>query len=81
VSYDDDPDRVRDRLRDTAPGDWFVFETFAADGSLAVGVARGTPDPSLVLTVYRDLPESVARAAARGLARWHRSQGRDIAAD
>jgi hypothetical protein len=75
---DDDPDRVRERLRGAAPGDWFVFETFAADGSLAVGVARGAPDPSAVLVVYEGLSEAVAADAAAGLARWHRSQGRRI---
>lgn len=79
--YEVDPERVRDRLRDTAPGNRFVFKTFAADGSLSVGVARGRPDPSLVLVVVRDSTESVALAAARGPARWHRSQGRITAAD
>ena len=78
---DDDPDRVRERLRRTAPGDWFVFETFAADGSLAVGIAQGAPDPSLLLVVYEGLSEAAAKAAAQSLARWHRSQGRRIAVD
>ena len=76
--YEDDPERVGERLRMTMPGHWFAFETFAADGSLAVGVDRGRPDPSLFLVVYEGLSEGVARAAAEGLARWHRGQGRDI---
>ncbi len=63
----DSPDRIQERLTETPPGDWFVFETFAADGSLAVGVAQGHPDPSVVLIVYQGLPEPVARAAARDL--------------
>jgi hypothetical protein len=79
--YEDPPDRVRESLRDTPPGDWFVFETFAADGSLAVGIARGKPDPSLVLVIYQGLSESVARDAARRLTGWHRGQGRNIAAE
>lgn len=79
AAYDDDPARVRDRLARPPRGDWFVFETFAANGSLAVGVTKGEPDPAAVLVVYADLPEEVAKAAARGLARWHRRQGRAIA--
>lgn len=75
----DSPDRIREWLTETPPGDWFVFETFAADGSLAVGVAQGDPDPTAVLIVYQGLTEPVARAAAHDLDGWHRSQGRDIA--
>ena len=77
--YQNDPDRVRPLLRETPPGDWFVFETVAADGGLAVGLAQGPPDPGLVLVVYRGLTQPVAAAAARGLARWHRRHGRNIA--
>jgi hypothetical protein len=47
--YEDDPER--ERLRQAVSGDWFVFETFAADGSLAIGMNRGEPDPRLVLVV------------------------------
>jgi hypothetical protein len=79
--YQDDPERVREHLRRMATGDWFVFETFAADGSLAIGVAQGIPDPSLVLVVYERLTKAVADAAAQGLARWHHGQGRNIALD
>lgn len=78
-AYEDDPERVRDRLSRRPQGDWYVFETFAADGSLAVGVVRGAPDPAAVLIVHADLPEEIAEAAARGVARWHRRQGRAIA--
>lgn len=76
--YEDDPDRVRPLLRQTAPGHWYVFEIFAADGGLAVGLGQGTPDPTFVLVVYEGLSRPVAAAAARGLARWHRRRGRDI---
>jgi hypothetical protein len=79
VLYDDDPELVRERLRRTPPGDWCVFEAFSADGSLAIGVARGTPDPSLVLVIYERLPEAVAKAAANGLQRWKHRQGRNVA--
>jgi hypothetical protein len=78
AAYDDDPERVGERLRRAAPGDWFVFETFAADGSLAIGVARGSPSPEAALIVYAGLSREVAAAAAGGLARWHRRQGRAI---
>jgi hypothetical protein len=70
--YQDDPERVREHLRRMATGDWFVFETFAADGSLAIGVA---------LVVYERLTKAVADAAAQGLAGWHHGQGRNIALD
>ncbi len=76
--YEDDPERVRERLRWTLPGDWFVFETVAADGSLAIGIVEGAPDPSLLLVVYERLSEAVAEEAAQGLARWYRGRGRDI---
>ena len=71
----DDPDRVRERLHSTPSGEWFVFETFAADGSLAVGAATGEPDPTAVQVVYAGLTRDVAEAAARGLARWRRDRG------
>jgi hypothetical protein len=74
--YDDDPERVREHLRRTTPGAWFVFETVAADGSLALGVARGTPEPTAHLVVYDGLTEPIALAAAEGLARWYRRTGR-----
>jgi hypothetical protein len=77
--YDDDPERVREHLLRTVPGDWFVFETFAADGSLAVGIAHGAPDPRQIMVVYESLSKTEAEAAAQGLARWHRAQGRNIA--
>jgi hypothetical protein len=77
--YEDDPELVRERLRRMLPGDWYVFEAFSADGSLAIGVARGTPDPSLVLVIYEGLSEAAAKAAANGLTRWKHSQGRNSA--
>ncbi len=75
--FEDDPELVREWLRGTAPGDWYVFEAFAADGSLTIGVARGTPDPGLVIVIYEGLAEAVAKTAASGLSRWKLRQGRD----
>lgn len=88
----DDPDRVRRRIAaDQAaalsdptanqaerPGRWSVFETIAADGSLAIGITAGAPDPSAVMVVYVGLAEPVAKRAAAGLAGWYRDHGRDV---
>ena len=81
TQYNDNPDVVRERLRRTPPGAWYVFESFAADGALAIGIAKGTPIANLVLVnvIYEGLSEGVANAAARGLAHWYRDQGRTIA--
>jgi hypothetical protein len=75
----DDPDHVRVRLRDTLLGDWHVFETIAADGSLAIGIGHGQPNPSAVMVVYEGLTREIAGEAAAGLVRWHRSRGRHVA--
>jgi hypothetical protein len=75
AQYEDDPELVRGRLRRTTSGDWYVFEVLAADGTLAIGVARGAPDRSLVLVVYEGLSEAVAHEAADGLTRWKHSSG------
>lgn len=77
ILYEQDPELVRKRLRGAEPGDWYVFESFAADGSLTIGVARGTPDPGLLIVIYEGLTETVAKAAASGLSRWRLRQGRD----
>ncbi|MBA2469586.1 MAG: hypothetical protein H0V37_09300 [Chloroflexia bacterium] len=58
------------------PGDWFVFETFGADGTLAIGVARGMPDPSAVMVVRDGLTRMAARDVAVRLAEEYRSVGR-----
>lgn len=79
LAYIDNPDRVKQRLQGEARGNWFVFETFAADGSLAIGIGRGKPDPTMQLVVYEGLSQEVAESAAQGLAQWYRDQGRNIA--
>lgn len=82
--FRDDPDRVRERLaiqegnQHLTPGDWYVFETISADGSLAIGVARGVPNPSSAMVVYERLSHPIALQAARGLADWYRNNGRDV---
>ena len=90
--HQDRPDRVRRRIAadhagaladasasaDDRPGRWCVFETIAADGSLAIGVAVA-PDPSTVMIVYAHLSELVAKRGAAGLAAWYRAQGRNSA--
>lgn len=54
---------------------WYVFETFVADGTLAIGVAQGTPDPSTVMIVREGLTRGVAYEAAAHLAKRHRDHG------
>jgi hypothetical protein len=78
IQYNDDPERMRPQLARTVRGEWFVFETFAADGSLAVGIGRGTPDPTMQLVVYEGLSRTIAESAAEGLAQWYHDQSRDI---
>lgn len=58
------------------PDDWFVFETLGADGTLAIGVARGTPDPSAVMVVRHGLTRTAADKLATRLAAEYRSAGR-----
>ncbi len=81
--FRDDPTNVRERLaatesRERHTGDWYVFETISADGSLAVGVWQGEPDPSRVMIVYENLAQRVATLAAQGLVDWYRERGRDV---
>ena len=57
------------------PEDWFVFETFGADGTLAIGAARGTPDPSAGMVVRDGLTRRAACDEARRLAVEHRAKG------
>ncbi len=58
------------------PEDWFVFETFGADGSLAIGVAQGTPDPSAGMVVRDGLTRKDANEVAHRLAEEYREAGR-----
>jgi len=57
------------------PEDWFVFETFGADGTLAIGMARGTPDPSAGIVVRDGLTRKAANEVASRLATEHRAKG------
>lgn len=57
------------------PDDWFVFETFGADGTLAIGTARGTPDPSAGMVVRDGLTRRAANEVASRLATAHRAEG------
>jgi phage-related baseplate assembly protein len=84
--FRDDPERVRQRLsthpeRASVRGDWYVFETISADGSLAVGMAEGEPNPAAVIVVYEHLSHRAATLAAQSLAEWHRGNGRKIDGD
>ena len=81
--FRDDPTTVRERLAafdgpQSLVGDWFVFETISADGSLAIGIWQGRPDPSRVMIVYENLTERVATLAAQGLVDWYRERGREV---
>ncbi len=77
--FRDDPDRVRQRLLECADcGDWYVFETISADGSLAIGIAEGEPNPGSVMLVYEHLSRSIAIRAAQGLVDWYRDRGRNV---
>lgn len=58
------------------PEDWFVFETFGADGTLAIGVARGVPDPSMGMVIRDGLARKAAREFASRLAAEYRAAGR-----
>jgi len=55
--------------------DWFVFETFDADGTLAIGVDRGPPDPSAGIVVRDGLTRKAANEVASRLATEYRAKG------
>lgn len=57
------------------PRDWFVFETFGADGTLATGVARGTPEPSAGMVIATGLTRRAAHEVARRRVAEHREAG------
>lgn len=58
--------------------DWFVFETFGADGTLAIGVARGVPDPSMGMVIRDGLTRKAAGEVASRLAAEYRAAGRPL---
>lgn len=58
------------------PDNWFVFETFGAGGTLAIGVAQGTPDPSAVMVVRDGLTRTAAYKVAARLAAEYQESGR-----
>ena len=60
------------------PEDWFVFETFVADGTLAIGAARGILDPSAGMVVGDGLTRKAAHDLASRLAAEHRAAGRPL---
>lgn len=72
--FDDDPDRVRTTLRTTHSGPWLVFETLAADGSLAIGISPRSLPPGAAMVVYDGLTRDVAEQAAAGYHRWRLRQ-------
>ena len=81
--FRDDPTNVRELLaslegRQDHHGDWCVFETISADGSLAIGIWQGRPDPSRVMIVYESLTQRLATLAAQGLVDWYRDRGRTV---
>lgn len=81
--FRDDLERVHQQLL-TQPdaaslaGRWHVYETISADGTLAIGIAEGMPDPGIVMVVYENLSRPVALLAAKGLATWYRDCGREV---
>ena len=73
---DDDPEYVREVLASMPTGPWYVFETFAADGSPAIGTSS-TPAPSgALMVVYEGLTREVAERAAASLHRWRQQRRR-----
>lgn len=70
MRLDDDPDVVRAKLSTLPSGSWSVFETFAADGSLAIGITPSPLPPGTAIIVYDGLTKSDAERAATGYHRW-----------
>lgn len=57
-------------------GDWYVFETLAADGSFAVGIREGDHDPTEVMLIADRLSRGEAiRLAKRHAADYRRDGG------
>jgi hypothetical protein len=61
--------------RSGGPATWYVFETFVADGSLAIGMAQGEPNPAMAMIVQAGLTRAAAQEVAARLAREHRARG------
>ena len=62
--------------RGETSGDWYVFETFAADGSFAIGIREGVHDPLEVMLVQDRLSRDEAiRIAKRHAADYRREGG------
>lgn len=60
------------RLPHTAP--WVVFETLAADGSLAIGISPWPLPANAAMVVYDGLTERDAEQVATGYHRWRLRQ-------
>lgn len=73
AKFIDDPERVRPLLESLPAGPWCVFETFAADGSLAIGISATLLPPGTLMVVYEGLTRNIAEQAAAGLHRWRRT--------
>lgn len=72
AAFVDDPERVLLLLESQPAGPWCVFETFAADGSLAIGISATPLPPGTLMVVYEGLTRNIAEQAAAGLHRWRR---------
>lgn len=62
------------RVEETT-GDWYVYETFAADGSFAVGIREGDHDPSEVMLIADRMSHAEAIRRARRHADEYRRDG------
>ncbi len=57
-------------------GDWYVFETLAADGTFAVGIREGEHDPTEVMLIADRLSHAEAvRRAKRHADEYRRESG------
>ncbi len=71
---EDHPDRVRPKLKMLPSGSWSVFETLAANGSLAIGISPRPLPANAAMVVYEGLTRAVAEQAAAGYHRWRLGQ-------
>lgn len=65
---------VKAKVEDTN-GDWYVYETFAADGSFAVGILEGENDPSEVMLIADRMSHAEAIRRAKRHADEYRRDG------
>lgn len=70
----DEPDQVRPKLKTLPSGSWSVYETFAADGSLSIGISPKLLPPGTAMVVYNGLTKTAAEQAAAGYHRWRLRQ-------